>query len=109
MLSREFNIRVTHAVVPSECVRPAERLLIGTELAPDFLLASIVDGVFVPGKVVGSREERVTGLSGARVDAVAPVRTGLRVNQRRFRARDLWTSLTAEPMALPVAFPLMLL
>jgi len=64
----------------SECVGPAECLLIGAKIAPDFLLARIVDGVLVAGKVVGPREDRVAGLPGARVDAVTPVRPGLGVN-----------------------------
>lgn len=49
VLARELNVRVTDAVVPSECVGPAKRLFVGAHVAPHLLLARIVDRVLVPG------------------------------------------------------------
>lgn len=81
MLAREVDVRMAHAVVPCERVRPAERLVLGAQVASDFLLARVVDRVLVPRQVVRPREDRVTRLARARVDPVAPMRACLRVEE----------------------------
>ena len=107
----ELDIRVAHAVVPSECVRPTERLLVCTEVTPYFLFPGVMDRVFVPRKVVGSREDSVAWLAGTRVDAVAPMRAGLAIEKTRRHARaDTIASPGAtETVSLSVSFPLVLL
>ena len=47
-LAREIHIRMDDAHVTSERVVPAESLLFGAEMTPHFLLAIVVDCVFVP-------------------------------------------------------------
>jgi len=53
-LSGELNIRVAHTIMPGERIRPAECLFVRAQVAADFLLARIVNGVFMTGKVVRS-------------------------------------------------------
>lgn len=81
MLAWELLIRVAHAVVSRECIGTAECLLLGTDIAADFLLASIVNGIFVSCKIVRSREDSVARLSGTRVYTVAFVRSSLTVHE----------------------------
>jgi len=60
-------------------VVPAECLLLGTKMTADFLLAPIVYRIFMPGKIIRPRENGIARLAGRWVDAVAFVRSGLRI------------------------------
>jgi hypothetical protein len=66
-------------VVSSQGIRPAESLLLRAKVAANLLLSGIVDGVLVPGKIVGPREYCIAGLSSARVDSVATMWTCLAI------------------------------
>jgi len=111
LLAVEFDIGVTHAIVSSECVCPAECLFVGAQVAAHLLLARIVNRIFMPCQVVGPREDGIAGLASTRVDAVAPVWAGLAVEEARRHACANAVSPTrsAEAMGLSVAFPLVLL
>jgi len=65
--------------MPGECIIPRKRLLLGAQVTADLDLASVVDRVFVSGEIVGAREDGVARLAGAGIDALAFVRTRLRV------------------------------
>ena len=79
VFARKFDIWMTHSVVPGECIRSAEGLFLGAEAASDLLLASIVYRVFVAGEIVRPRKHGVAWLSGAWIDPVALVRSGLAI------------------------------
>lgn len=102
MLAREWHFRVTHPVMPRQCVGAAEGLLLGAETASHLLLAGIMDGVLVTGQVVGPREDGVALLPGAGVDSIAAMRAGLAANDRT-------NSGAIECLRLSVALPLVLL
>lgn len=53
-----------HAQMASEGIIPTESLLFGAVWAVDLLLSRIVDCIFMPGKVVRPREDRVARLPG---------------------------------------------
>ena len=48
--------------MPRERVVARERLLFATHRASDLLLTTVVNGILVTSKIVGSREDRVAGL-----------------------------------------------
>lgn len=54
LLAGEFDIRVAHPVMSGQRIGAAEGLFVRAKIAADFLLARIVNRVFVTGKVVGS-------------------------------------------------------
>lgn len=70
---------MAHSVVARERISSAECLFNGAEIAADLDLFAVVDGVLMPGQVIGAREDGTARLSSARVDAIAPVRPGLAV------------------------------
>lgn len=72
-----------HAQVTSQCVVPAECLLLGAQRTVYFQLARVVDGVLVTREVVRPRENGVAGLAGGWVDAFTFVRPRLGVALRR--------------------------
>jgi len=80
VLAGEVDVGMDDAHVAGQSIASAERLLLRAEVAADLLLLPVVDGVFVAREVVRPGEDGVAGLAGARVDSVAPVRTGLRVS-----------------------------
>ena len=77
VLTREVNLRVHNAHVPCQCIVAREGLLLNTKCTAHLLLASIVNGVLVTGKVVWSREDRVARLARCGVDALTLVRPRL--------------------------------
>lgn len=90
VLSREVYLWMDHSHVPGESVIPGKRLLLGAERTSDFLLAGVVDCVFVPCEVVRPREDGVAGLARRRVDTLALVWASLAValqKSRRCHAR----------------------
>ena len=108
LLARKVNIGMTHAIVPSESVCSAERFDVDAQIAHALLFTRVVDRVLVPSKVVGSREDRVAGLPRTRVDPVAPLRAGLRVQQRRCHAGRVWPPRLVDGLSLLVALSLVL-
>jgi len=76
-------LRVHHAQMPCQCIVSAERLLLGAQRTVHLLLPGVVDGVLVPGQIVGPRENRVARLPRGRIDSFALVRPRLRVPLRR--------------------------
>lgn len=110
VLARQLDIRVADAVMSRKRIGPAKRLLFRTEITPDLLLPRIVDGIFVPSKIVRAGKDRVAWLSRAGVDPVAAVGAGLRVGDGLARRRRLFGSpTTARALGLPVTFPLVFL
>lgn len=106
LLAGKLNIGVAHAVMSSKGISAAKRLLISAQVAANLLLACVVNRVFVPGKVVGSREDSVAGLSSAGVDTIAAVRPSLRHETGRHAT---WLPATVEAMCLAMSLPLVLL
>lgn len=82
-LGRVHVIGVADAEVPGERIVATEGFLFRAQVAAHLLLARVVDGVLVPGEVVRAREDRVARLVGRGVDALAAVRSFLRVARRR--------------------------
>ena len=111
VLAMEFDIRMAHTVVSSEGVGAAKRLLVRAQIAPYLLLPRVVNRVLVPGEVIGPREDGIAWLSRARVDTVAPVRTGLAIEKSRCHAYagTVASPCGAESVCLSMAFSLVLL
>ena len=82
LLAREFATWVADAVMPSECVRPAERLYVGAEMTPVLSLACIVNCILVACKIVGPREDGVARIPGAWVNTVAQVWSCLAIQDK---------------------------
>lgn len=53
MLARKVDLGVHDAQMASERIITRERLLLDAQRAPHFLLARIVNRIFVPGEIVG--------------------------------------------------------
>jgi len=79
MLTGEINFRVYNAHMPRQRIVTAERLLLDTKRTTDFLLAYVVNCIFMSGEVVRPGEDGVAGLARGGVDALAFVWTRLRV------------------------------
>lgn len=111
VLAGELNIRVTNSVVSRKRISATECLLLGTQVAVHLLLLGIVNGILVPGQVVGPREDGIAGLASAWVDAVTAMGSGLAVEQARGHTHVIvvWPSSTGKSVRLSVAFTLVLL
>lgn len=118
VLAGKFHVGMADTVMPCQCICAAERLLLGTQVAPDLLLAAIVNRVLVPCEVVRSGEDSVARLASARVDAATLVGPVLRVHQLRRHAitstnrHDLHlrpSTAVAEAVCLTVTLTLVLL
>jgi hypothetical protein len=73
LLARPVDLRVDHAHVSCQGIVPRECLLLCAQVTPNLLLARVMDRIFMPRKIVGSRKDRVAGLACRRVDALTPV------------------------------------
>jgi len=78
MLTGEIYLRVDDPHMPRQRIVAAECLLLDAKRAADFLLACVVNCIFVSGEVVGPGEDGVAGLAGGGVNALTFVRTRLR-------------------------------
>jgi hypothetical protein len=67
----------------------AERLVLVTDVAAHLLLPGGVDRMFVPGEIVGTREDGIACLASRRVDAFALVGAGLGVAKRGIAANQV--------------------
>lgn len=74
---------MAHSEVSGERIVPRKRLLLGAQVAAHFLLACVVDRVFVSCEIVRPREDGVTRLARRRIYSLAFVRPVLCVPQRR--------------------------
>lgn len=63
--------------VTCQCIVAGESLFLDTQCAANFLLARVVNRVFVPGKIVRTGEDRAARLAGSGVDALTFVWAGL--------------------------------
>lgn len=72
-----FGVHNTH--VSGKRIIAAKCLLLGTEMTPHFLLACVVDGIFMTGQIIRPGENRVAGLPSRRVDSLTAVGTSLRI------------------------------
>jgi len=79
MLARKLHVRVAYPVMPGKCVCATECFLFGAEVASHLLLASVVNGVFVAGKVIWPRENSVARFASAWVDSITAMWTSLAV------------------------------
>lgn len=57
LLARPVDFGVHHSHMPGQCIIARESLFFGAQMTADLLLAGIVDRVFVPCQIVGSRED----------------------------------------------------
>lgn len=78
MLTGEIYLRVDDSHMPRQRIVAAECLLLYAKRAADFLLACVMDCIFVSGEVVRPGEDGVAGLAGGGVNALTFVRTRLR-------------------------------
>lgn len=107
ILGRDLVVRMADAIVPHEGVGPAERLLLDADLAKQLLLFGIVNCPFMPGEIVGARENSVAWVAGAWVDTFAAVGSTLAVHQGRRHARR--NALGPSSATASVSFLLVLL
>jgi hypothetical protein len=84
MLAREINIRMNDTHVPGESVAPGEGLLLVAKRTPDFLLADVVDRVFVSSEIIRTSENGVARLPRRRIGSLTLVRACLRVSLHEF-------------------------
>ena len=82
LLARPVDFGVHHSHMPGQCIIARESLFFGAQMTADLLLAGIVDRVFVPCQIVGSREDRIAWLSCRRIDPFALVWASLGVARR---------------------------
>jgi len=87
VLAGEIDFRMHDAHVSGERVIPGEGLVLDTKRTANLLLAGIVNGVFMTGQVVRSRENGVARLSSCWIDALTFVGTGLGVARKEGRRR----------------------
>ena len=78
MLTGEIYFRVDDAHMPRQRIVATECFLFDAKRAADFLLACVVNRIFVSGEVVRPGEDSVAGLAGSGVNALTFVRTRLR-------------------------------
>lgn len=92
-----------------QCIGATEGLLLSADVASHLLFTGVVDGVLMPRKIVGSREDCVAGLASAGVDAVAAVRTSLATKNSCVLHAPVRTGSGGQAMALTVTLSLVLL
>jgi len=73
VLSGKVDLWMHNAHVTCQCIVAGEGLFFHTQCAANFLLARIVDRVFVAGKIVRTGEDGVARLAGCGVDALTLV------------------------------------
>lgn len=78
MLTGEIYLWVNDPHMPRQCIVAAECLLLYAKRAADFLLACVMNCIFMSGEVVRPGEDGVAGLAGGGVNALTFVRTRLR-------------------------------
>lgn len=100
---------MTDAKVPCEGVCAAEGLFFGAYLAPHLDFPDVVNGVFVPRQIVGTREDCIAGLARRWVDPVALVRARLGVEEAVGRTGIGSPAGVVQPVRLAVTLPLVLL
>ena len=91
LLARPIHFGVHHTHVSGQCIIATEGLLLSAEMASHLLLARIVDRIFMSGKIVGPREDRIAWLASRRVDPLTLVRTSLRVAKRGIPSNQVTT------------------
>lgn len=74
---RLVKLLVTHLEVTIESIPATEQLFLGTNPASQFHLSRIVNRILVPREVVGPRKFRPADFVGARIYAIADVRSML--------------------------------
>jgi hypothetical protein len=79
MLSGKVDFWMDYAHMPGQGVISREGLVLDAQCASDLLLARVVDGVLVPRKIIGAREDGVAWFASGRVDALTLVRPRLRI------------------------------
>jgi len=85
VLSGKVDLGMDDTHMPRQGIVARKGLFLHAQRTADLLLASVVDGVFVPGEVVWPREDGVTWLASGRIDAIALVRTSLAVASEQGR------------------------
>lgn len=73
VLSRKVDLRVHNPHMPCQCIVARKSLFLNTQCTANFLLAPVVNGVFVSCQVVRTRKNGVARLPGRWVDALALV------------------------------------
>lgn len=106
MLAGKLDVRVANPVMPRKRICSTERLLLGTHVTPDLLLASIVNRVFMSREVVGPGKDGIARLAGAGIDPFALVRSRLTVEHA---IGDCRRPYAIEGVGLSVPFALVLL
>jgi len=84
MFAGEIDLWMDDTHVPSESVAPGECLFLLAKRTANFLLADVVDRVFVSSEIVRTGENGVARLPGRRVSPLTLVRTRLRVSLHEF-------------------------
>lgn len=79
MFSGEVDFGVHNTHVSREGVIAGKSLFLNAERTADLLFPGIVDGILVPGEVIGTREDRIAWLAGCGIDPLTFVRARLGV------------------------------
>lgn len=82
LFARPTNLGMDNPHMPRKCVIAGKGFLLRAQMAADLLFSRIVDRIFMPRKIIWPRENGVARLARRRIDALAFVRTRLRVSQR---------------------------
>lgn len=97
----KLNIRMHHPHVTCQRIITRKGLFLRAKMTPDFHLPVVVNRVFVACQIVRSGEDRVARLARAGIDALAFVRTSLRIafcDALGVRGRMLPVTLALVPL-----------
>lgn len=83
MLAREFHFGMTDSIMPRECIRSTEGLLLRAKVTSNLLLLRVVYCVLMSSKIVWPRENGVAGFPGTGIYPFALVRARLGVENGR--------------------------
>jgi len=109
MLSGEVNFRMDDTHVSGQSVASREGLLFGAQSAADFLLSNIVNRVLVTSEIVRPGKYGITRLPSGRIDALALVRSGLRIAFHKLRSRHTGSYSRSDIGRLSVSIAFMFL
>lgn len=95
--------------MPSKSIASGEGLLLLAKRTPNFLLADVMDRVFVSGEIVRTREDGVARFPCRRVGPLTLVRTRLRVSLHEFGSRHARADTRGDVGSSSVSITLVLL
>jgi hypothetical protein len=95
--------------MPCQGIVPRKGLLFGAQVTSNFLLAGIVDSVFVTSEIIWTREDRIAGLAGRWINPFALVWSSLRVAETEVGRSGGRRCGTGDRRSMSMCFTLVLL